>query len=125
MLGIRQVPLRLSKFSWIRRFTSLTLCSLLSLYLTFNLSAYFLSKPPLLNSGAGFSAVVYDRNGIPLDTKVASDGRYRIEIANEEIPEVCRHATLTYEDKFFFYHEGINPLSFGRSVFIIFFVKSA
>ncbi|HLO59329.1 MAG TPA: penicillin-binding protein 1C [Bacteroidales bacterium] len=56
------------------------------------------------------STVIYDRNGILLGARVAKDGQWRFPAA-DSVPEKIQKATLAFEDRYFYYHPGINPVS--------------
>lgn len=62
-------------------------------------------------SGTQFSTAYYDRNGELLRMTLAADDKYRLFTPLSEIsPDVIR-ATLLYEDKYFRFHPGVNPVS--------------
>ena len=67
-------------------------------------------KPDLYEQ-YNFSSAVYDRNGKLLQLSLSTDDKYRLFIPFEQIPEAARQALLLYEDRAFFYHFGVNPLS--------------
>lgn len=56
------------------------------------------------------STVVFDRNGKLLGAKLATDGQWRFAAQNN-IPEKFELAILNFEDKYFYQHPGINPVS--------------
>jgi membrane carboxypeptidase/penicillin-binding protein PbpC len=60
------------------------------------------------------SALVYDRNSEDVYTAPNAKGYYTKEI--ESIPEDFKNLLIKKEDKFFYYHKGINPFSILRSV---------
>ena len=70
--------------------------------------------PPLLND-THFSRVFYDRNGKLLRITLAADDKYRIFTPLNEISETLQRATILYEDKYFRYHIGINPVALIRA----------
>ncbi|WP_170000133.1 penicillin-binding protein 1C [Campylobacter sp. RM9328] len=61
------------------------------------------------------SKVVYDKNGEILRMKLASDGAWRFH--THEVPEILKKSVLLFEDKFYYYHFGVNPLSIIRASF--------
>lgn len=62
-------------------------------------------------SGVQFSTAYYDRNGELLRLTLAADDKYRLFTPLSEIsPDVVR-ATILYEDKYFRFHPGVNPVS--------------
>ena len=59
--------------------------------------------------------VVEDKNGNILGAKIAEDGQWRFpEI--DSLPDKFVTALLIFEDKRFFYHPGVDPLSLARAV---------
>lgn len=63
-----------------------------------------------------FSSAVYDRNGKLLKLSLTMDDKYRLFVKYDQIPKEAVQALLLYEDRYFFYHFGINPLSVIRAV---------
>lgn len=71
-------------------------------------------KPPLLD-GVPFSPLVLDRDGNLLRMGLSGDEKYRVRVRLHEIaPETVR-AVLLYEDRHFYGHPGVNPLSLIRA----------
>ncbi|TRZ70206.1 MAG: penicillin-binding protein 1C, partial [Bacteroidetes bacterium] len=62
------------------------------------------------------STVFLDRDGNLLGAKIAADQQWRFP-EREKVPEKFRKAILTYEDRYFYYHPGFNPISIIRAVF--------
>ena len=73
-------------------------------------------KPKLINP-YNFSKVVYDTNGKLLQLTISSDEKYRVWTPLNEIPNSVIQSTLQYEDKYFYYHPGVNPISLIKSVY--------
>ncbi len=70
--------------------------------------------PPLL-SDTHFSRAYYDRNGTLMRMTLTADDKYRLFTPLDEIsPDVVR-ATVLYEDKYFWYHPGVNPVSLATA----------
>jgi penicillin-binding protein 1C len=69
---------------------------------------------PLTTFQADYSKVLVDRNDELLSASIASDGQWRFPPINN-IPEKYELALLTYEDKRFYYHFGLDPLAIGRA----------
>lgn len=61
------------------------------------------------------STVILDKNGDLLGAKIASDGQWRFPEV-KHLPEKYVKAVTTYEDKRFFYHPGVDPVSFMRAI---------
>ncbi|MFA6589101.1 MAG: penicillin-binding protein 1C, partial [Bacteroidales bacterium] len=60
------------------------------------------------------STVVYASNEELLGARIAADGQWRFA-PEEKIPENYARALILYEDKYFRFHPGINPVSLGRA----------
>jgi len=69
---------------------------------------------PLL-SGVSFSRAYYDRNGNLLRITLSADDKYRIYTPLSEISPHIINAVVLYEDKHFYHHPGINPVSMLRA----------
>lgn len=61
-----------------------------------------------------YSTVVTDRNGELLGARIASDGQWRFPPRNTT-PDKIAQCLITFEDKHFYHHWGVNPLSVGRA----------
>lgn len=61
------------------------------------------------------STVVYDREGALLGARIAADGQWRFPEGNS-IPDKYQEALLLYEDKYFYYHPGVNVVSLFRAL---------
>lgn len=60
------------------------------------------------------SVVAYDRNGAPVSIKENSKGHYVLPVT--ETPEDFTKLLIRKEDRFFYYHVGINPISTLRAL---------
>ncbi|MDP1678160.1 MAG: penicillin-binding protein 1C [Bacteroidota bacterium] len=63
-----------------------------------------------------YSLVIYDRNNTMLNAFRTTDGMWRIRTRPEEIPIRLKEILLWKEDRYFYYHFGVNPLSLARAV---------
>jgi penicillin-binding protein 1C len=61
------------------------------------------------------STVVYDRDGELLGARIAADGQWRFP-GIDSVPAKYQSALLLYEDKYFFYHPGVNLASLFRAL---------
>jgi len=75
-----------------------------------------LPKPSLLE-GVSFSQCVRDRNGKLLRVTLTSDQKFRLWTSLPNISPALIDATLQFEDKYYRYHPGINPVALVRAVF--------
>lgn len=69
---------------------------------------------PLALDDQPHSAVLEDRQGNLLGASIASDGQWRFP-PSSELPEKLQTAILVFEDRYFFYHPGVNPVSLIRA----------
>ncbi len=63
---------------------------------------------------ADYSTVVFDKNGEFLGGRTAHDEQWRFPPSGE-IPEMYAKAVLLYEDEWFYYHPGFNPVSMFKA----------
>ncbi len=63
------------------------------------------------------STVVEARDGSLLGARIAADGQWRFP-ASDSVPYKFEKALLTYEDRYFHYHPGVNPVSMVRAVIL-------
>lgn len=63
-----------------------------------------------------YSTVVTDRNGELLDARIASDGQWRFP-PRTTTPEKVKQCLITFEDRHFYHHWGVNPVSTGRAAY--------
>lgn len=74
---------------------------------------YFIVPRPLFN--APFSTVVESSDGKLLGARIAADQQWRFpEI--DSVPQKYEKCLLLFEDRYFYFHPGINPVSMGRSL---------
>ena len=74
-----------------------------------------LSPMPRFNDP--LSTVVEARDGSLLGGRIADDGQWRFPHA-DSIPFKFEKALLTFEDKYFYYHPGVNPVSLIRALIL-------
>lgn len=63
------------------------------------------------------SRIVLDRNGEWLRAFLANDGMWRMSENNNTVSPLLHQAMLTAEDKWFYYHFGINPVSITTALY--------
>lgn len=69
---------------------------------------------PLPVFRAPLSTVVEASDGSLLGARIAGDGQWRFP-PSENVPEKFEKSLLTFEDNWFYYHPGINPVSIFRA----------
>ena len=86
--------------------------------ITIFIFAYIIIKifftPPLL-SDTHFGRAYLDRNGKLMRITLTADEKYRLYTPLSEISPTLQQATILYEDKYFKYHPGINPIALVRA----------
>jgi penicillin-binding protein 1C len=70
---------------------------------------------PLPRFSAPLSTVVVAKNGALLGARIAEDGQWRFP-SFDQIPYKFEKSLLTFEDRYFYYHPGINPVSVIRAL---------
>jgi penicillin-binding protein 1C len=85
---------------------------ILSVFLGLFLLFLFIPCPRFQNP---FSTVLLDTDGSLLGAHIASDEQWRFP-PPEELSEKYKTALLCFEDNYFFYHPGINPVALSRAL---------
>jgi penicillin-binding protein 1C len=62
-----------------------------------------------------YSLVVHDRHDVFLQAYRATDGIWRLQTSPGDIPERLKRILLAKEDRWFYYHPGINPFAIIRA----------
>jgi penicillin-binding protein 1C len=70
---------------------------------------------PLPSFKAPLSTVVQGRDGSLLGARIAADGQWRFPVSGQ-VPDKFEKCLLTFEDSWFYYHPGINPVSIFRAI---------
>lgn len=61
------------------------------------------------------SPILYDKNGEIMTIRLNENGDFMIYAKN--VPEILKKSVLYFEDRYFYYHFGVNPLSIFRAFF--------
>ena len=72
--------------------------------------------PPPLPEESAYASVVTDSRGEPLRAFAGKDGVWRYPVTPEEVSPLYLEALFAYEDRWFYQHPGVNPLSMARAV---------
>ena len=80
----------------------------------FLLVFYFSLPDPLFDDP--LSTVINDRNGALIAAKIAADGQWRFP-QQDSIPAKFKTAIRLFEDEYFYYHFGINPISIAKALY--------
>ncbi|KJW05343.1 penicillin-binding protein 1C [Rickettsia argasii T170-B] len=78
---------------------------------------YFAIPPAPLLKDVSFSQRVFDRNGELMRISLSKDDKYRIFTPIRKIPASFIEAVLLYEDKHFYEHFGVNPVSLAKAFY--------
>lgn len=97
---------------WMRRRVWRWLSAPLALLLTLWLADWLF---PLPLPEDDLARVVLAEDGTPLWRFADRDGVWRYPISPDEVSPYYLDALLTYEDRWFYQHPGVNPLALGRA----------
>lgn len=61
------------------------------------------------------SRILYDRNGEILNMQINDDQIWRFYASADEIPPRLKQSAIYFEDRYFYYHFGVNPASILRA----------
>jgi penicillin-binding protein 1C len=82
------------------------------------LAAYALKlfEPLPLHAAASSSRLVLDRDGQLLRAFTTPDGRWRLDAKPEDVSPTYLSLLMTFEDRRFWKHQGVDPVAMGRAV---------
>jgi penicillin-binding protein 1C len=79
---------------------------------------YCIAKPrKAILSSVNFSQVVYSRDKNVLRITLSGDDKYRVFTHINSAGPLIKEAILLKEDRYFYYHPGINPIAIARAIF--------
>ena len=84
----------------------------IALLLTY--SALFFLPIQMMPDDLPYSYALYDKTGQLLGASTAPDGQWRFSPG--EVPEKFARAIITFEDKRFYYHIGVDPIAVVRAI---------
>ena len=87
---------------------------LISAILIFTVLVLKITAKPILEN-VSFSTAIYDKDNNLMRLTLANDGIYRVYKPLSEISPKLLEATLLYEDRWFYYHFGVNPVALFRA----------
>src|SRR5690349_22275072 len=64
-----------------------------------------------------YSTIITDNKGEVIHAFLTADDKWRMKTSLEEISPLLRKTIIEKEDRFFYYHAGVNPLSMMRAMF--------
>src|SRR5688572_20078097 len=62
-----------------------------------------------------YSPVITDKDGNMMRAFLSTDDKWRMKTGVEEINPLLEKTILYKEDKYFYYHPGVNPVAVGRA----------
>lgn len=74
-----------------------------------------LAPKPAILDGVPFSQAVYDKDRRLLRLTLAADEQYRLRLPLARVSLLVVEATLLQEDRWFYWHPGLNPWSLARA----------
>lgn len=84
------------------------------------LAGHRLAPKPSLATYASFSSAIYATDGTLLRLTTAPDEQYRLWTPLDAISPKLVEAVLRYEDRWYWYHPGVNPAAMVRSAYATF-----
>ncbi|MDA3047309.1 transglycosylase domain-containing protein [Campylobacter sp. JMF_08 NE1] len=99
------------KFIWFVKFSAFLGAFLLSLFLILD----FLFPLNLAGLNKEKSLVLYSSEGEILNMQISSDEIWRFYASSDEIPQRLKQSVVHFEDRYFYYHFGVNPFSIARA----------
>jgi len=79
------------------------------------LTIYFSPLPEKLTNSQ-YSTVLYSKDHVLLGAQIAEDEQWRFPPV-EKLPEKYIQALLTFEDKRFYHHLGVDPVAIVRAIY--------
>lgn len=70
-----------------------------------------------INTKIDYSTTIKSKEGIVLSSFLSRDDKWRYYFKNDEISELLKKSIIFKEDKYFYYHIGINPISIIRAAY--------
>lgn len=71
---------------------------------------------PMPNTQSDFARVVTDQHGQPLRVFADANGVWRYPVTQQAVSPLYLQALIHYEDRWFYQHPGVNPLSLIRAL---------
>ncbi|MER2998190.1 penicillin-binding protein 1C [Pontibacter populi] len=76
-----------------------------------------LNKLYPLTINVSYSPVITASDGSVINAFLSSDDKWRMQLEPDEIIPVLKQAVLLKEDRYFYYHPGVNPAAIVRAAF--------
>lgn len=112
---LKSVFVKIGRFIWNwsikHKVKSISIICILALILSFYIHVLIVRKSGDILGGIEFSATYQDKNGELLQVFLTSDDKYRIYRPVTDFPPEFIETLLLQEDKYFYSHNGINPVA--------------
>lgn len=95
--------------SWLNLLVAIAIGFLLTILL-FPIDKEKLEKPP--------SQMIYDKDGKLLRAFLSLDEKWRMPVRLDEVSDRLKLSVLAAEDRFFYYHPGLNPWAIARAIWL-------
>jgi len=109
LLKMKKLHISKQKLKKIFKTSLITLASIILLFFIFDFVFPFRFQ-------ISHSQLVLDKNGKVLGAFLSKDDKWRMKAELSEISPELKKAFLEKEDKYFYYHLGVNPISLGRAL---------
>lgn len=100
---------------WINKYKSAKLKHKIAIPLCVAFFVWYLFCLPSPLFDVPYSTVVTDRNGELLGARIADDQQWRFP-ALDSVPEKYKICLMAFEDRYYKYHWGVNPVAVGRAM---------
>src|SRR5205809_4643109 len=70
-----------------------------------------------LKTNVEYSTIITDKNGEVINAYLTKDQKWRMKTELNEISPLLRKTILAKEDKYYYYHPGVNPVAVIRETF--------
>ncbi len=85
--------------------------------LSIGLIVFFIFSQHFLKYSNSYSQLIFSQEGELMNATLAEDEQWRFS-PNFQVPEKLKKAIITFEDKRFYKHPGIDPLAVGRAIWL-------
>lgn len=107
---IKQLFFRYKKLQWFYRW-------IFNLTFGFTLIFFILNAIFPLRVNIAWSPIIMASDNTILHVKLSSDDKWRMQTRLDEITPQLRNTIIYKEDKYFYYHPGVNPVAIVRAAF--------
>ncbi len=99
----------------IKKYKSIALIVFLAFFFGLSVICLIPLSKPLFK--VDYATSLFDKNGILLGSSIPDDEQWRFSPL-DSIPDKFEKALLLFEDEYFFYHPGINPVSIFKAILV-------